>query len=135
MKRILGTALMIVGLLAPGTVMAHDAKLHKGKATAGEIVSVADDRFEMKTGAGTTVVSFSSKTKFEHGKQKVDKTHLTNGAKVNVIGTKLPSGEIVAREVLLGGAAETTDHSNMKDMKGMKDMKQADKAKTEHKQH
>lgn len=130
MKHILVTVLMVVGLLAPGALMAHDAKLHKGKATTGEVVSVGDDRFEMKTGAGNTTVSFSSKTKFEHGKQKVDKTHLTNGAKVSVIGTKLPSGEIVAREVLLGGAAETTDHSNMKDMK---DMKQADKAKTEHK--
>ena len=124
MKSIALTVLMAVALTAT-TAMAHDAKLHKGKATTGEIVSVADDRFEMKTAAGTTVVSFSSKTHFEHGTQKVDKSHLSKGATVSVIGTKLPTGELVAREVILGGATEAAaDRSNMK---------QSNKQKAEHK--
>ena len=123
MRNIALTVLMSIALFA-GNAMAHDAKLHKGKATTGEIVSVADDRFEMKTGTGTTVVSFSSKTQFEHGTQKVDKTHLSKGAKVSVIGTKLPTGELVAREVMLGGAETAADQSNMK---------HSDKEKAEHK--
>ena len=123
MKSLAMAVLMAVSLVT-ANAMAHDAKLHKGKATTGEIVSVADDRFEMKTATGTTVVSFSSKTQFEHGSQKVDKTHLSKGAKVSVIGTKLPSGELVAREVMLGGAETAADHSNMK---------HSDKEKAEHK--
>ena len=124
MKHIVLTAAVVLGLLAPGAVVAHDAKLHKGKATTGEVVSVADDRFEMKTSAGTTVVSFSSKTKFEHGNQTVDKSHVSKGAKVSVIGTKLPNGELVAREVMLGASEAATDHSAMKT---------AGKEKAEHK--
>lgn len=124
MNRILLTAVMAVGLLAPGTAMAHDPSKHKGKATSGEVVAVADDRFEMKTSTGTIVVSFSSKTMFEHGSQKVDKTHLSKGAKVSVIGTKLPSGELVAREVMLGMSGAADDHSATK---------HTDKEKTEHK--
>ena len=124
MKHIVLTAAVVLGLLAPGAVVAHDAKLHKGKATTGEVVSVADDRFEMKTSAGITVVSFSSKTKFEHGNQTVDKTHVSKGAKVSVIGTKLPNGELVAREVMLGASDAATDHSAMKT---------AGKEKSEHK--
>jgi hypothetical protein len=123
MKNIATTVLMAIALFA-GNAMAHDPKLHKGKSTSGEIVSIADDRFEMKTATGTTVVSFSSKTQFEHGNQKVDKTHLSKGAKVSVIGTKLPTGELVAREVMLGGAETAADHSNMK---------HSDKEKAEHK--
>jgi hypothetical protein len=124
MKDIVMTAVLAFGLLAPGTVMAHDAKLHKGKATTGEVVSVGDDRFEMKTSTGTTLVSFSAKTKFEHGNQTVDKTHVSKGARVSVIGTKLPSGELVAREVMLGVSDAATDHATMKT---------ADKEKPEHK--
>lgn len=124
MKQIAMTAALALGLLASGSVMAHDAKLHKGKATTGEVISVADDRFEIKTSTGTTVVSFSSKTKFEHGNQTVDKTHVSKGAKVSVIGTKLPSGELVAREVMLGVSDAATDHSAMKT---------ADKEKSPHK--
>ena len=125
MKGIAVIVLMSIAVLTTGTAMAHDAKLHKGKATTGEIVSVADDRFEMKTATGTTVVSFSSKTQFEHGTQKVDKSHLSKGTKVSVIGTKLPTGELVAREVILGGGTEAAaDRSNVK---------QSDKQKAEHK--
>lgn len=47
-------------------------------------------------------VTFSSKTKFEHGNATVDRTHVTKGAQISVFGTKLPTGEVVAREVLIG---------------------------------
>ncbi|MSV29769.1 MAG: hypothetical protein EXQ52_13635 [Bryobacterales bacterium] len=102
MNRLTITTLVTLALLASAGVWAHDAKLHKGKVIEGEITSVGVDSFELKTPAGTIKVAFSSKTKFEHGKDTVDKSHLVKGDHAGVIGTKLPTGELVAKEVLLG---------------------------------
>ncbi|HUS08773.1 MAG TPA: DUF5666 domain-containing protein [Bryobacteraceae bacterium] len=119
MKLIAITILATLGLLAPLGVQAHDASQHKGKATSGEIVSLGDDRFELKTATGTVPVTYTSKTKFEHGKEAVDKTHLQKGEKVSVIGTKLPNGDLVAKEIILGAAGTKNqtdskmDHSKM----------------------
>lgn len=109
MKRMTAIVAAFLWLIVPATVMAHDPSKHKGKSTDGEVVSISGDRFELKTAAATVPVTFSSKTKFEHGDATVDKTHLTKGQKVKVFGTKLPSGDLVAKEVLLG-VSETTDH-------------------------
>ena len=123
MKRMLMTALVLLGLFAPAMLSAHDKSLHKGKPTEGEVVETAPDRFTVKTANGAVTVTHSPQTVFEHGKVKVDKTHVTKGGKVTVFGTKLPTGELVAKEVLLGTgtaathkAAEhgsTTGHSAM----------------------
>ena len=110
---------------------AHDKKMHTGKATEGEITSVADDRFEMKTAGGTMSVKLSGTTKFEHGEEAVDKTHLKVGEHVSVYGTKVSKTEISANAVLLGAADAShgkgkmsgMDHSKMKGMKGMGDGK------------
>ncbi len=124
MNRLTMTKLLIPGLLLTASVRAHDPRLHKPNAVTGEITSVAADGFELKTKTDTIKVTFSSKTKFEHGNETVDKSHLGKGARVGVIGTKLPSGELVAKEVLLGlteakGSAATksdkktsTDHKH-----------------------
>jgi hypothetical protein len=109
MKRMVATMATFLWLIVPATVMAHDPSLHKGKSVDGEVTSVTGDRFELKTASGTVPVTFSSKTKFEHGKATVDKSHLTTGQEVKVFGTKLPSGDLVAKEVLLG-VSENTDH-------------------------
>ncbi|MBI4904546.1 MAG: OB-fold nucleic acid binding domain-containing protein [Acidobacteria bacterium] len=102
MNRLLGIALCALVLLAPARGWAHDPRLHKGNAVTGEIALVTGDNFDLKTAAGNIKVTFSSKTTFEHGKQKVDKSHLRKGDRVGVIGTKLPTGELVAKEILLG---------------------------------
>ena len=108
MKRILIGTLMVLGLLAPATLPAHDKSLHKGKPMEGEVMETAPDRFTVKTANGAVTVTHSPQTVFEHGKVKVDKTHVTKGGKVTVFGTKLPTGELVAKEVLIGtGTAET----------------------------
>ena len=104
MNRLFLTTLLILGLIGPPLVKAHEPSKHKGKATEGEIVSLAGDRFEMKTATGNVTVTFSDKTKFEHGDQAATKDHLKKGEHVSVIGTKLPTGELVAREVLLGAS-------------------------------
>ena len=123
MNRRYTTTLLMLGLLAPASTWAHDERLHKPNAVTGQIVSVADDNFQLKTKTDTIKVTFSSKTKFEHGKETVDKSHLKKGETVGVIGTKLPSGELVAKEILLGLTASKEDSAH-----------KADKAtKTEHK--
>ncbi|MBK5293606.1 MAG: OB-fold nucleic acid binding domain-containing protein [Acidobacteriia bacterium] len=92
----------ILGFLVYAGAWAHDPKLHKGNPVTGQVVSVSGDAFDMKTSTGNIKVTFSSKTKFEHGKEVVDKSHLQTGDRVGVIGTKLPTGELVAKEILLG---------------------------------
>ena len=102
MNRLCVTTLLMLTLLAPAGVQAHDPRLHKPNAVTGEIASVAAGSFELKTKTGTIKVTFSSKTKFEQGKETVDKSRLTKSDQIGVIGTKLPTGELVAKEVLLG---------------------------------
>jgi len=101
MKRMLIT-LAAVALLASSTLFAHDERLHKGNALTGEIVAVQANGFQLKTKTDTVKVKFSSKTKFEHDKKSVDKTHVKPGDRAGVIGNKLPTGEVMANEVLLG---------------------------------
>ena len=115
MNRLTMTTLLVLGLLAPASVWAHDPRLHKANAVTGEITSVGGDSFELKTKTDTIKVAFSSKTKFEHGKETVDKSHLAKGDRVGVIGTKLPTGELVAKEVLLGLAASKEDAAHKTD--------------------
>jgi hypothetical protein len=109
------TAVLAIGLLVSGAVAAHDAKLHKGNMITGEITSVGAGGFELKTKTGAVKVTYSSKTKFEHGGQTVDKSHLSKGAHAGVIGTKLPTGELVAKEVLLGIEAPKAKGASGKD--------------------
>ena len=104
-------ALVAACLLAPGAALAHDANKHKGKPVQGEVVNVSKDGIELKTATATVPVTFSSKTRFEHGNAAVDSTHVTKGAMVSVFGTKLPIGQMVAREVLIGGFKTTADQT------------------------
>lgn len=90
------------GLLLASTLSAHDAKLHTGAATPGEIVSiVAPAAMVMKTAKGNVNVTLNKDTKYEMGTQAVDLGHFKKGDKINVIGTKLATGELVAKEVLM----------------------------------
>jgi hypothetical protein len=93
--------LAATGLLFGASLFAHDAKLHKGKATEGEIVSVSPSTVVMKTATGNLNVSINKDTKYEMGSQAVDLNHFKKGDKISVIGTKLASGELVAKEVLM----------------------------------
>ena len=94
-------AVLLFGLISVGVLSAHD---EKGPATKGQIVSVAGETFVMKTNKGNMTVTMNKDTKIEHGDMAVDKTHLMKGENVTVYGTKLPSGEFVAKEVTMGAA-------------------------------
>lgn len=102
MHRSLVSKLAAVALLASSTLVAHDQRLHKGNALTGEIVSVSADGLQLKTKTDTVKVKFSSRTKFEHDKKPVDNSHVKAGDRAGVIGSKLPTGEVMANEVLLG---------------------------------
>ena len=101
MRRLLLSIPLAIAL-AVGVAGAHDAKLHKGKPVEGEIVSVDGQKLELKTAGGVVPVTLSAKTKYEHGSQTVTKTHLKKGAHVSVFGTKLATGEMAAREIVIG---------------------------------
>lgn len=103
MKRVLTIASATIALLAlSGALAAHDPRLHGANALTGDIVGVSADGLSLKTKTETVKVKFSSKTKFEHDKKDVDKTHVHEGDRAGVVGSKLPSGEWMANQVILG---------------------------------
>jgi hypothetical protein len=106
----------LLALLTAG-LWAHDARLHQANATTGDVTSVRDGSFDLKTAKGTVKVTYDAKTKFEHGGKAADKDHLAKGAHVGVIGTKLASGQLVAKEILLGVEQEGKDSHKAADHK------------------
>jgi hypothetical protein len=115
-RRLVVTAVVALGFLALCTqIQAHDDKrLHK--ATVGEIVAVSADGMQLKTKTGMVTVKYSSKTTFELQKKSVDRSAVRQGDHAGVLGSKLPTGEMMANEVLLGlpagdphGAGKSTE--------------------------
>lgn len=98
--RKLQTTLLLAGLMSVSLLSAHDEKLHTGNATQGEIVSIAGNNVVMKTATGNVKVTLNKDTKFEMGDAAVDVNHFKKGDKISVIGTKLATGELAAKEVL-----------------------------------
>ena len=101
MKRrlILNFASMAV-LLGSLPLAAHDDRIHK--ATIGEVAAVTADGFDLRTKTGIVKVKYSSKTKFERNEKPAERSQMRQGEKVGVIGSKMPTGEIMANEILLG---------------------------------
>lgn len=91
------TAVVLMGMLP---VMGHDDKIHK--ATVGEVAAATADGLDLKTKDGIVKVKYSSRTTFELGKKAAEKSAVKLGDRVGVIGSKLPTGELMAKEVLLG---------------------------------
>ena len=118
MKRTVMTTLTTLALLAFSSVtFAHDERLHKGNAVTGEIVAVTADGLQLKTKTDTVKVKFSSKTKFELDKKTVDKSSVRQGDRAGVVGSKLPTGEVMANEVILRLPAPNPAKSKMPDKK------------------
>ena len=95
-------ALASVTLVSAGLLLSHEARLHGANAFVGEATAVSETGFQLKTKTGTVKVNYSSKTKFEMNEKAASKGDLKVGSKVGVAGSKLPSGEVMANEVLLG---------------------------------
>ena len=116
--RRLAMTVLAAGAISLSTLSAHDAKLHKGNATEGEVLSIEGSKMVVKTAKGNVNVTLNKDTKYEMGDQAVDLNHFKKGDKVSVIGTKLASGELVAKEMMMSmepakGAAHTEgDHKH-----------------------
>ena len=103
MNRMFMTAFATLALLVSSMMLwGHDERLHGANAVTGQVVSASADGMELKTRTDTVKVKFSSKTKFELDKKAVDKSHVKVGDRAGVVGNKLPTGEWMANEVLLG---------------------------------
>jgi len=109
------SAVLLASLCSLSSVEAHDASLHKGKPTTGEVVSIAEQDLKLKTATGTTTVTLKDETKFERGDQTVTREELKPGQQIRVFGTKLPTGELMAREVLLPAKSSTPSHASHAD--------------------
>jgi hypothetical protein len=94
------TLLTVLVLTLPAR--AHDRSLHKGKPVEGEAATIAADQLTLKTATATIVVVFDEQTHFERGDKPATKADLARGIHLTVFGTKLATGELVAREVLIG---------------------------------
>ncbi len=90
-------ALLLLGIALP--LAAHDDKIHK--ATVGQVTAATAEGLDLKTKTATVKVKYSSKTTFELNEKPADKSGVKVGTWVGVIGSKLPSGELMANEVLL----------------------------------
>ena|SRR5262245_26405269 len=96
------TVLSFVGLLGAASVAsAQDANLHKGKPTVGKVTSLADNSINLQTDEGQVTVTLQDKTTFERGDEPAAPQEIRQGDRLTVFGTKLPTGELVAQEVLL----------------------------------
>jgi hypothetical protein len=116
MKRrfVLGLSAMAL-LLGSIPVSAHDDKIHK--ATVGEVAAATDSGLDLKTKDGIVRVKYSSNTTFELNEKAANKSGVKVGGRVGVIGSKLPSGELMAQEVLLGVPAPTATPAKKDDHK------------------
>ena len=94
---ILAGALLALSALP---LAAHDDKIHK--ANVGIIAAMTADGLDLNTKTGMVKVKYSSKTTFELDRKPADKKSVRVGDRAGVLGSKLPTGELVANEVILG---------------------------------
>lgn len=99
-RRTILSICMALGLGGFTPIAAHDDKIHK--ATVGAVVAVTADGLQLKTKDALVKVKYSSKTTFELNEKPADRAALKVGDRIGVIGSKLPTGEIMANEVILG---------------------------------
>jgi hypothetical protein len=92
-------ALVIFGGFAAGWVQAHSGG---HGLTMGEVVSVTDGGFELKTEAETVTVKITSETKFLKNKKPAEKSLLKKGEWVGVSKSKSESGELSATRIIFG---------------------------------
>ena len=110
MTRIIGTGIAVV-LLAGGLAAAHEQSLHKGHPTEGQVLSVSKDGLVMETAKGNASVTRSDSTMVERSDEKVGWDAIHTGDHVSVFGTTLATGELVAREVVIGGSHGHDGHT------------------------
>lgn len=104
---LVGIAALLVA--AGSTATAHERNLHKGRATGGTVVSISERGLVLETDTGNVSVTVSEATKYERADEPVTKQEVRKGDHVEVFGTKLETGELVAKEIIVHGP-EAPEH-------------------------
>ena len=103
-KWIVGAAL-VLALLAPVAVLAHEGHTHK---VMGTVTSLDGDHLTIKTTDGkSTIVMLDAKTTIARGTAKLDRTALKAGERVSVDAEEA-KGMMMAHAIKLGAAPATT---------------------------
>jgi len=79
---------------------AHEQSLHKGHPTEGRVASVSEKSLVVETDKGNVSVTLMDTTKIEGGDTPMPGREIRTGDHVSVFGTKLESGELVAKEII-----------------------------------
>jgi hypothetical protein len=98
MSRLLLATILVAASSGAGA-WAHDASLHHGKPTTGVVENVSGDHLTLATSDGEIPVILNESTHIERDGKDADREALEPGARARVFGTKLPSGELVAKEL------------------------------------
>lgn len=107
MKSILISLSFLTAILVTFSAHAHDAKFHKGKPVHGTVTTVSPDGFDLQTNDGALHVVCGKDAIIEKDNSRASKEDIKKDMHVSVIGTKLETGELVAREIV-------TTHSDSK---------------------
>lgn len=105
MPRRIFAVLSLTALLIPGMALAAASGKAKEQKTKGELVSVGEDRLQLKTKKATVTVLLTQKPRIVMRGAEMSPAALKQGAKVTVVGTTQPNGEIIAREIQLPAPA------------------------------
>jgi hypothetical protein len=103
-------AVALIVLTVTTAAHAHDQSMHAGKPTHGVVDTIAGDHLTLKTAGGQVAVTLTEKTTVERDEKVVGRDALQVGRHVDVFGTKLPGGELVAKEVHVEEGAAGHEH-------------------------
>jgi hypothetical protein len=117
MKKLILSVAVFGALTSALPAFAHDAKFHKEKPVTGTLASIDGDSLTLTTEKGDQKVTLTKDTKLEKDKAQAtaSKQDLKKGQHLMVFGTKLESGELVAREVMIHtteGSESESEHSH-----------------------
>jgi hypothetical protein len=105
---------LVALLLVSSPAFAHDTKSHKGPMVEGKLTLLQNDRAEIQTEKGKTLVIFVAETKFETGMdgKAGTRSDLKVGQNIMISGHKLESGEFAATEIMIhdAHAGEPEEH-------------------------
>lgn len=102
-------------VIAGGSAVAHEQSLHKGRPTEGRVASVSGNGLVLETDKGKVSVTLTDTTKMERDEKPIARKEIQTGDLVSVFGTKLETGELVAREIVVHAPGQGGHERDMGD--------------------
>lgn len=97
-KAHLAVTTLVVSLMIPATVPAHQGHAHK---FMGTLSAVQENQFEVKSTDGKMLVfQVDAKTVYQRGKAKVASTDLKVGERVVVSALQVPAGKTMTAQLV-----------------------------------